>query len=91
MARAIHFAHEHSVIHRDLKPANVLMTGDGVPKIADFGLAKSLSSDSGFGVSGTLTRSGDVLGTPRYMAPEQASPHGLIGPATDIYGLGVIL
>ena len=85
LALAIHYAHERGIVHRDLKPANVLLTPDGVPKIADFGLAKNLR-DSG------QTQSGTVLGSPCYMSPEQAS--GSVreaGPATDIYSLGAIL
>ena len=66
LARAIHYAHERGIIHRDLKPANVLLTPEGVPKIADFGLAKDLGGES------DQTRSGTILGTPCYMAPEQA-------------------
>ena len=62
----MHVAHEHKVIHRDLKPANVLLAADGTLKITDFGLVKRLESDSG------QTRSGSILGTPSYMAPEQA-------------------
>jgi eukaryotic-like serine/threonine-protein kinase len=86
LARAIHYAHERGIVHRDLKPANVLLTEDGVPKISDFGLAKLLERDQG------LTQSGDILGTPSYMAPEQT--RGLtqnITPATDVYSLGAIL
>ncbi|MHB1558308.1 MAG: WD40 repeat domain-containing serine/threonine protein kinase [Isosphaeraceae bacterium] len=86
LARAVHFAHGHGVVHRDLKPANVVLTADGIPKLTDFGLAKLMESDGG------LTRTGDLLGTPSYMAPEQASgPTGAVGPATDIYALGAIL
>src|SRR5262249_17841748 len=91
--RAIQHAHERGVIHRDLKPANILLEahgsqpgGLGVPKIADFGLAKCLDADS------AQTHTGDVVGTPAYMAPEQAAGRTRgIGPATDIYALGTIL
>ena len=85
LARAIHEAHRLGIVHRDLKPANVLLAADGTPKITDFGLAKCLGSDSG------LTRTEVVMGSPSYMAPEQAE--GLAraaGPATDVYALGAI-
>jgi tetratricopeptide (TPR) repeat protein len=86
VARAVQAAHERGIIHRDLKPANVLRTKDGTPKIVDFGLAKRLESVSG------LTHNGAFLGTPAYMAPEQLSRRGeALGPACDIYALGVIL
>ncbi len=86
LARAVQAAHERHVIHRDLKPANVLMTADGTPKITDFGLAKMLDEASG------QTQSGAVLGTPSYMAPEQAGGKGKeVGPAADVYALGAIL
>ena len=86
LAQAMHAAHEHGIVHRDLKPANVLMTKDGVPKITDFGLAKQLGQDSG------QTHTGQVMGTPSYMAPEQASGNvKSIGPVTDIYALGALL
>jgi serine/threonine-protein kinase len=86
LARAVHYAHGRGIVHRDLKPANILLTADGIPKIADFGLAKFLSDDSG------ATRTGAILGTPSYMAPEQATGKARdIGPAVDIYALGAIL
>jgi WD40 repeat protein len=106
LARAVHEAHEHGVVHRDLKPANILMASGGhappgessatagsrdplagwTPKITDFGLAQPTEGGQ------TLTRSGFLVGTPGYMAPEQAGgKRALVGPATDIYGLGVVL
>src|SRR5262249_8400589 len=85
LARATHHAHQHDIVHRDLTPANVLLTPDGKRKIPDFGLAKQLG-DAG------QTRSGHLLGTPSYMAPEQAAGRRReIGPATDVYALGAIL
>ncbi len=87
LARAVHFAHEHGIIHRDLKPVNVLLTADGAPKITDFGLAKLL-----VGGPEVQTQSGAVVGTPSYMAPEQAAAKSKeIGPATDVYALGTML
>src|SRR5262249_42677471 len=84
LAQAVQHAHDKGIIHRDLKPANVLLTGDGVPKISDFGLAR-------FGRP-ELTATGAVLGTPAYMAPEQARGEGKrVGPAADVWALGVIL
>ncbi|HZY83476.1 MAG TPA: protein kinase [Gemmataceae bacterium] len=86
VARAVHYAHQRGVVHRDLKPANVLMSADGTPKINDFGVAKQLDGDAG------ETREGDVIGTPAYMAPEQAGGKpGEVGPAADVYALGVVL
>jgi len=89
LARAIQHAHEQHIIHRDLKPANVLFARDGTAKITDFGLAKVLEHD----LDGRdATRSGEPIGTPRYMAPEQAAGQGdQIGPATDVYALGTLL
>ncbi len=86
LAGAMHVAHRHKVIHRDLKPSNVLLAADGTLKITDFGLVKRLESDSG------QTRSGSILGTPSYMAPEQARGEGqTVGPPADQYSLGAIL
>jgi len=86
VARAVHYAHQNGVIHRDMKPANVLLDLDGVPKVADFGIAKRLNDDS------QLTRTGSIIGTPIYMAPEQASGNSKhVGPPADIYSLGAIL
>lgn len=86
LAEAIHYAHQRRVIHRDLKPSNVLIDAQGQPRIADFGLAKHLDQDQGH----TLT--GEVLGSPNFMAPEQAKGlRGQIGPCTDVYGIGGIL
>jgi tRNA A-37 threonylcarbamoyl transferase component Bud32 len=86
LARAIQYCHQHGILHRDLKPSNILLTGDGVPKIGDFGLAKQLEADPG------LTKSGMVMGTPSYMAPEQTQGRCRdVGPHTDIYALGAIL
>ncbi|MEA3207790.1 MAG: eukaryotic-like serine/threonine-protein kinase [Chthoniobacter sp.] len=86
VARALHFAHQRGVVHRDMKPGNILLDADGVPKVADFGIAKNLGDGS------DLTRSGAVIGTPMYMAPEQAKGTSReVGPAADVYALGAIL
>jgi serine/threonine protein kinase len=84
VADAVEFAHRHGIIHRDLKPDNVLLDSDGRPRVTDFGLAKHHDGEAG------LTASGDLLGTPAYMAPEQGTG-GTVGPAADVYALGGIL
>ena len=86
LARAVHHAHEQGIAHRDLKPSNVMLTRQGTPKVTDFGLAKKLDDDAG------RTQTGAVLGTPSYMAPEQAEGKtSQIGPLADVYALGAIL
>ncbi len=86
LAEAVQVAHQGGIVHRDLKPANILLTADGTPKVSDFGLARRLEDDSG------LTQSGAPLGTPSYMAPEQAQgQRDAVGPAADVYALGAIL
>src|SRR5271165_6780868 len=86
VAQAIEFAHQRGVNHRDLKPANILLDRNDNPRVTDFGLAKKLQTDSG------LTGSGQIMGTPSYMPPEQAGGHrGEVGPEADVYALGATL
>jgi serine/threonine protein kinase/Tfp pilus assembly protein PilF len=98
LARAVHHAHEHGFIHRDLKPSNVLLTADGTcsalgtPKITDFGLAKRLEVQDPACAGSEITQTNMILGTPAYMAPEQARGESKrISTRTDVYALGVIL
>jgi tetratricopeptide (TPR) repeat protein/predicted Ser/Thr protein kinase len=85
LARTVHYAHEHGILHRDIKPGNILLDAKGEPHLSDFGLARLLETKS------TVTHTMDVLGTPSYMAPEQASGHNeQLTSATDVYGLGAV-
>jgi TolB-like protein/predicted Ser/Thr protein kinase len=86
VARTVHYAHEHGILHRDIKPGNVLLDANGEPHLTDFGLARLVETES------SVTRTMDVLGTPSYMAPEQAvGNNAAVGSATDVYGLGAVL
>jgi serine/threonine protein kinase/Tfp pilus assembly protein PilF len=86
LARTVHYAHEHGILHRDIKPGNILLDAQGEPLLTDFGLAGLMEAES------TITRTLDVMGTPSYMAPEQAAgEHNKLSKATDIYGLGAVL
>ncbi|HEU5246502.1 MAG TPA: protein kinase [Candidatus Udaeobacter sp.] len=85
LARTVEYAHEHSILHRDIKPGNILLDGKGEPHLTDFGLARLVETES------TMTRTMEVLGTPSYMAPEQAvGNNAAISSVTDVYGLGAV-
>jgi serine/threonine protein kinase/Flp pilus assembly protein TadD len=86
LARTVQYAHEHNILHRDIKPGNILLDAKGEPHLTDFGLARLVEAES------TVTRTLEVLGTPSYMAPEQAAGETTkLGKATDVYGLGAVL
>src|SRR5213083_861122 len=86
LARTVHYAHEHGILHRDIKPGNILLDAKGEPHLTDFGLARLVETES------SVTRTMDVLGTPSYMAPEQAvGNNAAVSSVTDVYGLGAVL
>src|SRR6266480_1137882 len=86
IARTVHYAHEHGILHRDIKPGNILLDAKGEPHLTDFGLARLVESES------SVTHTLDILGTPSYMAPEQAVGNNTaVSNATDVYGIGAVL
>src|SRR6478752_95448 len=86
VARTVHYAHEHGIVHRDIKPGNILLDAKGEPHLTDFGLARLVESES------SVTHTLDVLGTPSYMAPEQAvGNNAAVSSVTDVYGIGAVL
>src|SRR5438128_4576299 len=86
VALVVHYAHEHHILHRDIKPGNILLDQKGEPHLTDFGLARLVETES------TVTRTMEVLGTPSYMAPEQAvGNNAAVSSLTDVYGLGAVL
>src|SRR5437773_136899 len=86
VARTVHYAHEHGILHRDIKPGNILLDAKGEPHLTDFGLARLVESES------SVTHTLDILGTPSYMAPEQAVGNNTaVSHATDVYGIGAVL
>src|SRR5438094_2194067 len=86
VARTVHYAHEHGILHRDIKPGNILLDAKGEPLLTDFGLARLVEAES------TITGTLEVMGTPSYMAPEQATGETTkVSKATDVYGLGAVL
>ena len=86
VARIVHYAHEHGILHRDIKPGNILLDANGEPHLTDFGLARLLETES------SVTQTLDVLGTPSYMAPEQAvGNNAAVSSVTDVYGIGAVL
>jgi WD40 repeat protein len=92
VAEAVAYAHAHGVIHRDLKPANILVDKQGQPRLTDFGLAKRIQGEPGASAPGGLTATGQIVGTPSYMPPEQAGGRrGEAGPLSDVYSLGAVL